>query len=77
METAKEIAISPQQKIEPTSSQLERAAAIKRFNTLYIYMPIGLGAFLVLSLVILLLIAVLALEDLQTLMTVSAVLTSL
>jgi hypothetical protein len=73
METADNITIPPKQKIEPTSSQLERAAAIRRFNTLYIYMPIGLGAFLVVGLVILLLIAVLASPALQTLLTVSAV----
>jgi hypothetical protein len=73
METADNITISPQQKIDPTSSQLERAAAIKRFNTLYIYLPIGFGAFLVVGIVILLLIAVLSSPELQTLLTVSAV----
>lgn len=73
METADNLTIPPQQKIEPTSSQLERAAAIKRFNTMYVYLPVGLGALLVISLVILLLIAVLGSEELQTLLTVSAV----
>lgn len=73
METANNITVPPKQQIEPTTSQLDRAAAIKRFNALYIYMPIGLGTLFVLSLIILMLITVLYSEDLQTLLTVSAV----
>lgn len=44
---------------KPTQEQAERAAALRRFNLLFVYGPVGLISAIVLGLVILLLIVVL------------------
>jgi len=48
--------IQPEHEYEPTLEQAERAAALRRFNRLYIYVPIGLVSTITAVVVILLLI---------------------
>ena len=71
METSEIITV--EQKPEPTSSQLERARSMRRFNLLWVYLPIGLGAALILFLVGLLLVVSLQPDNGDARSTISGV----
>jgi hypothetical protein len=58
---------------EPTASQLERASKLRRFNTLFVYVPIAAGSLIIVLAVVGLLYISLASPSPETLRTVSAV----
>lgn len=49
----------PQPQFEPNAEQLERDRALRRFNRLFVFLPLGVGALIAITLVVLLLIGVL------------------
>jgi hypothetical protein len=61
------------QEFEPTASQLDRAAELRRFNLLYIYLPIAAGSAIIVIAIVGLLYLTLASPSLETRSTISAV----
>ncbi len=58
---------------EPTTAQQQRAASMRRFNTLYIYLPIGFFGFVAIIIVLILLYLSLNPPAAQTLKTISGI----
>lgn len=61
------------QEFEPTDSQLQRAAKLRRFNLLYVYLPIAAGSAIVILAIASLLFLTLASPSPETRITISAV----
>lgn len=61
------------QDFEPTDSHLERAAKIRRFNLLYVYIPIAAGSVIIILAVLSLLYLTFASPSPKTRVTISAV----
>lgn len=56
---------------EPTAQQAERAAALRRFNLLFVYLPIGLLSAIVVVIVVILLIVAIGQQNAEALLFLS------
>ena len=58
---------------EPSTRQLERAASIRRFNRIYIFLPISLASIIALALTILLIFLALGIGTVEVRETISGI----
>lgn len=71
METQEEVHVDTP--FEPTAEQVQRAAALRRFNLLFVYIPFGLVGAAVLGLLVLMLIKAINQSDADALRLISGI----